>query len=238
MLTAVSHAAHAQDGEQVVMKQIEEMRQHGINLPPEEVQRIITNVREAKQRHVEIEQEVDVSMRDMMQQSDLQKPLSHVIGKDGVPFPNPEDVVFAPVPTSTPSALGTPTPEPIWSPEPYKPPRKCEVNQIERQIVYDDEDDTEVFLDILFLPQNLVPLDPEEAFGPKVSLEPYTPVIDSSTLREMELVGVPCVPYRIRRTLQAEYHLYGTHALRRYEGVPTGKESMHPVIQEKLSAGR
>lgn len=237
VLAVASGVVHAQDDEQMIMKQIEEMRQHGIDLPPDEVQRIVTRFREGKEKQVEIEQEVGDSLRDVMQKNDLQNPLSHVMGKDGIPFPNPEDVVFAPVPTSTPSPLGTPTPEPIWSPEPYKPPRKCEVNQIERQIVYSDEDDTEVFLDKLFLPQNLVPLDPEEAFGPHVSLQPYTPVIDSKTLRTMELFEVPCIPYRVQRTLQAEYHLYGAHALRRYKGIPRGNESMHPVIQQKLFPG-
>jgi len=235
-----SRGAFGQVTEATLLNHLQEAKQKGVNLPPEEIQRILTRFRERQKKLREIEEESLVKLGGTpgaeSPSQNIHKPLSRVMGRDGIAFPKPEEVLLKPSPTSAPTEFDTPTPAPLWSPTPYPPPRKCESNGIKREIIYEDADDSEIMRDKLFLPEDLVPLDPDEVFGTHVTLEPYGPALDEATLQTMELFKVPCVPYRVRRTARTQYYLFGDHALRRYTGNPTGKEKPHPFIQQKLNS--
>jgi hypothetical protein len=230
--------AHAQVTEASLLQRLQEAQQKGVKLSSDDIQNIITRFRTRNERLRQIEKESGVKLGNDSNVPgapiDVRNPLSRILGQEGVSFPKPEEVVLKPAPTSAPQSFATATPAPLWSPPPYTPPKKCEENTIKREVVYKDADDSILMRDKLFLPEDFVPLDPEEVFGAKVTLEPYRPSLESSSLQTMELYKVPCLPYRIRRTQQAEYHLYGTHALRTYTATPTGKEKFHPFMVQKL----
>lgn len=240
MATSPIHA-FGQVTEATLLQQLQEAQQKGIKLSSEEIQNIITRFRTRKERLREIEKESQVKLGEdgdvRSAPPDMSKPLSRILGKDGIAFPKPEEAILKPAPIRAPQSYTTPTPAPLWSPVPYPPPKRCEENTIKREVVYKDADDSMVMRDKLFLPEDFVPIDPEEVFGARVTLEPYGPSLDAATLQTMEFYKVPCVPYRVRRTQQAEYHLYGAHALRTYTMTPTGKEKFHPFIQQKLHPG-
>jgi hypothetical protein len=240
-MTITPYHASAQVTEAVLLQRLQEAQQKGVKLSSDDIQNIITRFKNRKERLRQMEKESEVNLGEdgevRSAPLDVHNPISRILGKDGISFPKPEEVVLKPAPTSRPQSFATPTPAPLWSPLPYTAPTKCEENTIRREVVYKDADDSILMRDKLFLPEDFVPLDPEEVFGAKVTLEPYGPSLESTTLQTMELYKVPCLPYRVRRTQHAEYHLYGTHALRTYTSTPTGKEKLHPFIQQKIHPG-
>lgn len=165
--------------------------------------------------------------------------ISHSVGKEGRPFPPPEDVVMQPVPTSTPEM--TPTPAPEWTPQPYAAPRRCLKDGTQRELFSPDDrqhpaENKVPYSDMLFVAEDLVPIDPEEAFGPNVRIIPYEAVLEPNQypLLMMEIYDVPCLPYRIRVTNLARYTDTGLNALKLYSGGPAHKGKLSPLIQRKL----
>ena len=164
----------------------------------------------------------------------LSAPASRVMGRDGIPFPKPEEVLFKPPPAGTPSPLETPAPRPVWSPEPYIRPTKCERNETRRQETNSEGDDSTTLLDKLFISEDLVPPDPQEVFGAETSLIPYGTKEEKATLIRMEIYQVPCVPYRMRMTERADYIDTGLNALKNYDSDPSGKGVLNPFVERKL----
>lgn len=159
--------------------------------------------------------------------------LSHLKGKSGIPFPKPEEVVLKPVPTDTPAPpTPTYTPEPTFTP--YPKPVRCEKSETIRDDTYAIDQKESLLYDYIFISRDLVPLDSEEYFGPDVHLIPYdTPLTEGQLLR-MEIYGVPCLPYRIRKTTTADYQDIGLNALKNYSKDPAGRGVFHPTLQQKL----
>jgi hypothetical protein len=163
------------------------------------------------------------------------KVLSHIRGKEGVPFPGGDEMVWDPAIDALYSA--TPAPD-APTPKPYERPRRCEKNETTRTIDYPSEtEEPKALYDIIYLSEELVPLDPGEAFGEKARLYTYGPQSDESVYTRMEIHDVPCVPYRQRITNKATYRDYGNNALRNYDKDPAGKGTFDPRIQAKLFGG-
>jgi hypothetical protein len=98
-----------------------------------------------------------------------------------------------------------------------------------------DKDKPEKLLyDVLYLPEDFVPMDPIEVFGERARLVPYSPSIDEGTLLMMKMDHVPCVPYRTRITTHAMYYDTGKNALKNYSKNVSGRGEYHPVMREKL----
>lgn len=165
---------------------------------------------------------------------DPSKPLSHIAGKDGIPFPKPEEVIFEPSPTLPPSTAATPTPAPVWSPPPYARPGKCEKNETVRVEVRPEIPEKSILLDQIYVSEDLVPLDPQEVFGLRSDLIPYGPHEERGTFLRMKIDNVPCLPYRIRITERAQYYDSGINALKNYDSDPAGKGKLHTFIEQKL----
>lgn len=158
-------------------------------------------------------------------------PLSHTAGKEGIPFPKPEDVLLKPIPTAD---ILTPTPEPVSTPEPYRKPGRCEKSETRREVFEPGAGESQLLYDILFVSEDLVPLEPDEVFGAKVELNPYGPNSSKASEIRMEIYNVPCLPYRIRMTNVAYYYDSGLHALKNYSKNQAGRGELHPVMSSKL----
>jgi hypothetical protein len=164
-------------------------------------------------------------------------PISHRKGDRGVPFPNPEQVVLAPVPTAEVESIAeepTATPTPFPTLTPYVRPRRCENNETTRQALSPTAEGEQILSDYLYLAEDLVPLDPQEVFGEKITLYPYGSDQDSATDLRIQMYSVPCLPYRMRLTDRARYYDTGLNALKNYSKDPAGKGQLHPVIQRML----
>ncbi len=160
--------------------------------------------------------------------------LSHSIGKDGIPFPKSEESKWQPVRSSDQKAGVEPTEVPAPTPTPYQQPKRCTVNETKRVVYKEQEAETKVYTDYLFIPEELVPIEPEEVFGSMVSLIPYGPEAGDAAKIRMEVNAVPCLPYRRRLTNSTQYFDTGINALKNYDGAPGGVGKLHPLIQQKL----
>lgn len=218
-----------------IKRQLEYAQRAGVSLSQQQVQEIMQHAESVQRSASQAAAELDLQVSPQQYggfATPLPTPLSHLIGKDGIPFPAFEELILKPIPT--PSGP-TPTPEPVWSPEPYRPPRRCEINETKRVVFKQGEKETEVLNDHLFVAEELVPTDPEEAFGNSpLLIVPYRFPIAEGTLIRMSIYDVPCVPYRIRLTNVAEYFDSGLNALRNYDGDPAGKGKLSPLIKQKL----
>jgi hypothetical protein len=90
---------------------------------------------------------------------------------------------------------------------------------------------------MLFLSEDLVPLDPDEVFGADVMLRAYGEKTGRGGEVWQEVHEVPCVPYRVRRTETAARYDFGRNALKNYSANQSGKGTFHPWIEEKLFGG-
>ena len=219
----------------LLQQQIEEAKRHGVSFSPEQLQQLSIAAQRAEMQASRVREELSfASTTEGRSPRDNAGPKSHIRGTEGIPFPDPSEIVLRPVPTS---AEPSPTPEPPWSPAPYTAPRKCEQNETKRVLFKEKEsEEKEHRKDLLFVPEELVPDDYDEVFGAGVEVVPYTFPLTPPTLLRMELHSVPCVPYRTRMTNVAEYTDFGIHALKIYDGNPAGAGKLHPIIKQRLFA--
>lgn len=236
----IIHEAGAQDpppGAAVenVVRAIQEARSAGLSMSQEQESAYLAAVAQGERRSKEMFEELEFRPGDPVDpNAPTATPLSHVRGKDGVEFPPTEEVILKPLPT--PTAGPAPTELPVWSPEPYTRPSRCQTNQTKR-VVWNEkasEPENEVLNDILFVEKGLIPLDPEESFGKTPRLMPYETPLSKGSLINMEIYAVPCVPYRVRMSNVAYYYDQGHNALKNYDGDPKGKGKLSDIIQRKL----
>lgn len=236
----IIHEAGAQDpppGAAVenVVRAIQEARSAGLSMSQEQESAYLAAVAQGERRSKEMFEELEFRPGDPVDpNAPTATPLSHVRGKDGVEFPPTEEVILKPLPT--PTAGPAPTELPVWSPEPYTRPSRCQTNQTKR-VVWNEkasEPENEVLNDILFVEKGLIPLDPEESFGNTPRLMPYETPLSKGSLINMEIYAVPCVPYRVRMSNVAYYYDQGHNALKNYDGDPKGKGKLSDIIQRKL----
>ena len=236
----IIHEAGAQDpppGAAVenVVRAIQEARSAGLSMSQEQESTYLAAVAQGERRSKEMFEELEFRPGDPVDpNAPTATPLSHVRGKDGVEFPPTEEVILKPLPT--PTAGPAPTELPVWSPEPYTRPSRCQTNETKR-VVWNEkasEPENEVLSDILFVEKGIVPLDPEGSFGKTPRLMPYETPLSKGSLISMEIYAVPCVPYRVRMSNVAYYYDQGHNALKNYDGDPKGKGKLSDIIQRKL----
>ena len=236
----IIHEAGAQDpppGAAVenVVRAIQEARSAGLSMSQEQESAYLAAVAQGERRSKEMFEELEFRPGDPVDpNAPTATPLSHVRGKEGVQFPPTEEVILKPLPT--PTAGPAPTELPVWSPEPYTRPSRCQTNETKR-VVWNEkaaEPENEVLNDILFVEKGLIPLDPEESFGKTPRLMPYETPLSKGSLINMEIYSVPCVPYRVRMSNVAYYYDQGHNALKNYDGDPKGKGKLSDIIQRKL----
>lgn len=157
--------------------------------------------------------------------------LSHVRHSEGIPFPNPTDIVWDP---GTPIVSDDKSDTIVMPVKPYQRPGKCEKNETLRTVDDDTAEERPPFYDLAYIPEEWMPSDPHEVFGAEVTLRPYGPDSDPSVYTRMEVHNVPCVPYRMRITNKAHYYDYGTNALRDYSKNPSARGTLHPWMQERI----
>ena len=236
----IIHEAGAQDpppGAAVenVVRAIQEARSAGLSMSQEQESAYLAAVAQGERRSKEMFEELEFRPGDPVDpNAPTATPLSHVRGKEGVQFPPTEEVILKPLPT--PTAGPAPTELPVWSPEPYTRPSRCQTNETKR-VVWNEkasEPENKVLNDILFVEKGLIPLDPEESFGKTPRLMPYETPLSKGSLINMEIYAVPCVPYRVRMSNVAYYYDQGHNALKNYDGDPKGKGKLSDIIQRKL----
>jgi hypothetical protein len=163
---------------------------------------------------------------------------THVRSSEGVPFPNPEEVVLPPPPPLPPLPTSIMVAEPA-QPE-YKRPPRCEGDQnICEALSFEYGPSEEVVVsDVIYLPEDLMPVDPMEVFGSKANTFTYGPKSGDGVNIRMYYDAVPCVPYRIRFTNKAKYVDRGNFALKNYDKQPSGRGQYHTWMQQKLFLGK
>ena len=165
-------------------------------------------------------------------------PRTHLRGRDGIPFPPPEEVYIDPHPP-----ISFPTEnkmvENIPPPQYTKPPR-CDSNEMKREEHPLDDGNKEetILFETLYLPEDLVPVDVSEVYGTKVKLYPYGPTSGDGAYVRMRIDAIPCVPYRLRVTNRAWYYEQGNNALKNYDRLPSGRGEFSKWIQQKLFPGK
>ena len=230
---AHTSTALAQVTEADLLNGIDMARKSGARISDEEVSNIIKTFREDMNRASQMKEEL--AWDSQLPAQDLEHPLSHVMGQDGIAFPDPAQVVFQP---RTPEAVDSQSPNapaPIWSPEPYERPTSCDKNETKRIERDPGADDLVTYVDRLFVREDLVPMDSSEVYGPKTELIPYGPNENKATMVRMSVYRVPCIPYRMRSTAKADYIDTGVNALKNYSSNPAGKGVMHRFVEEKLN---
>jgi len=155
-------------------------------------------------------------------------------GDEGISFPSPTEVVLEPVPTLAPVATATAS----ASPTPWVRPSRCEKNETVVEEISAQQDPQKVLYELIFLSEDLVPLDPEEVFGTSAALHPYGFTSGKKGDLQLQAHGVPCIPYRVRRTARDFRYDYGDNALKNYSKDQTGRGIFHPWINEKLFAAQ
>ncbi len=158
--------------------------------------------------------------------------LSHVTIAEGIEFPKEDEIIWEPTPTALP------TPETRVNPAPgepeYRRPGRCERNETRRLVWNEGAPETHALYDSLYLPEDLVPVDPQEVFGPDVKLEPVGPKSGQAAEILMGIQRVPCLPYRKRITELASYEDFGINALRNYSKDQAGKGTLDIRMEQKL----
>jgi len=233
VVVAPTDVAKAQVTEAQIVGAIETARSSGVRISDQEVQNILKIYREQAAQISQMAEELPREGSPTIQ--GLENPLSHSKGQEGIPFPDPSQVVLKPPPTDAPGESSQPTPAPVWSPEPYERPGRCEKNETKRIEHTPHGDDSVTYIDTLFVSEDLVPLDTSEVYGPQVSISPYGPNESQATFVRMEVWRVPCVPYRMRSTGKADYIDTGINALKNYTANPAGKGVLHPFVERKLN---
>lgn len=154
-----------------------------------------------------------------------------ILGKDGVPFPKPEEVLTPAPETPADEALSVPASTPV----PWQPPGRCELSESKTvEGVYPEEQEESFILDRLFLPEDMVPMDSDEVYGPRVILYAYSTKPTLGQLSLQEMYSVPCLPYRIRTTTRQTFEHFGNDALKIYPRESTLKGDFHPWVKGKL----
>lgn len=162
-----------------------------------------------------------------------QRPRTHVRSKSGVAFPKYEEVVLEPRPTQAPTPAVERKP---WTRPEYKRPGRCQDDATRRveNPIGDQSKEEKVLYDVLYLPEDYVPMDPIDVFGERTQMVPYSPSIDEGTLMMMKMDNVPCVPYRTRITTARIYFDTGRNALKNYSKAQSGRGEYHHFMREKL----
>lgn len=162
---------------------------------------------------------------------------SHIRLKEGIPFPPPDSIVWDPDPPGLRQLLmNTPPITPMPTETPYQRPRKCSQHRTVRTVTRpgEAEEKDKTLYDVLYLPEDLVPLDSEEVYGARARLYPYGLASGESVYSRMELDRVPCLPYRTRMTNSATYEDFGDRALRNYSKDQSGPGVLHAWVSQKL----
>ena len=172
------------------------------------------------------------------QDQQFEVPRTHVRSSDGVAFPKPEEVVLPPPPPLPPLPTSIMVENP---PQPtYRRPPRCEGDQnIRESFPFDAGVSEEIVVsDVVYLPEDLMPVDSIEVLGSKANPFPYGPNSGEGVYTRMYYDVVPCVPYRIRVTNKAKYVDRGNFALKNYDKQPSGRGQYHAWMQQKLFLGK
>lgn len=115
---------------------------------------------------------------------------------------------------------------------------KCTESRTTREStgVKDVRHDDTILFDMLFLPADKVPLDPDEVFGQATVLQPYTAAGLNGLAFGALGVGVTCLPTRLRATKAYVYRDEGANALKNYDGGPHGKGKVHPKMRDYIES--
>ena len=223
--------AVAEDSLADLQKHVESLKANSVDSTSRSGQKVLERARSNAS-------EVDQTLNDLKNQKGdravpTPRPRTHVRSKSGVGFPTYEEVVLEPLPSPTPTPKTARKP---WTPPEYKRPSRCQddaTRRIESRVVDQDKPE-KVLYDVLYLPEDFVPMDPIEVFGERARLMPYSPSIDEGTLMMMKMDSVPCLPYRLRITTAGIYSDTGKNALKNYSKNQSGRGEYHPFMREKL----
>lgn len=227
-------ASYADDSLNDLQKHVETLRAQQQGGGRAETQRIFDKAR-AEAEAVGAQLQKNDSKGPIASQSEIQR--THVRSTDGVPFPKPEEVVLEPRPTiAIPPSAGMAENVPERE---YKKPPRCDAAETKRdEWPLDDINEERIIGEVLYLPEDLMPVDPMEVFGTKVEVYTYGPKSGNGVNMRMTVDAVPCVPYRIRVTNRARYYSRGNVALKNYDKQPGGQGQYHAWIQQKVFLGK
>jgi len=162
---------------------------------------------------------------------------SHIKLGEGIPLPPGDSIVWDPDPPGLKELReSSPPAAPIPIATPYQRPSRCERHYTTRTVMYPNavEEKDKPLYDKLYLAEDMVPLDPAEAYGARARLYSYGPTSGEGVYLRMESDRVPCVPYRVRMTNAARYEDFGFNALKNYTKDQSGQGTFDAWVSNKL----
>jgi hypothetical protein len=221
---------------------VERARKEGAVIPNEVIEEMVWKIRRGEKRAKEVQEEVGGDIADLLSADLWAKaatPRSRTVGTQGIPFPDSSKMEWEPLPVSksSPQSAARPRVAPTATPYPI-PPKRCTRDETVKNVVAGNGEKSNVRLDRLFVPEEYVPLDTQEAFGLKVDVVSYGPNSGASVEQQLAIYQVPCLPYRVRITDAAEYFDSGANAMKNYDSDYDGKGEFDPVVFQKLYPGK
>ena len=107
--------------------------------------------------------------------------------------------------------------------------RKRPLTQEDRQALKANK--IEVYEDILVLPEEDLPKDPDQAFGKLIMVKGYKGEKFDSVAAFAEALKMNCVPTRLRVTGKFAYWQEGLDAVLNYDKNPDGNGELHPLVE-------
>lgn len=95
----------------------------------------------------------------------------------------------------------------------------CKKSKIDRHTapIYDPATKDKLWMDMLFLREELMPEDTRQVYGEQVIVRPFQTKRPSAEAWAVKDMGVVCLPYRIRIVGPTSYYMQGAMALRNFE---------------------
>jgi hypothetical protein len=227
--------------EAAYLASIERARKGGAMISEQTILDIRKSLRmsEQFQDQMKVEGENNEELMNIELWQQVQAPLTRNLGKEGIPFPASNEVVWPPEPTPDASKEVAAPRIVAPTPTPYRlPPPRCTRDETVKSVFQPGQAEDTVLLDRLFIPEDTVPFDSQEAFGAAVDVIPYGTNSAPDVAIALRIYAVPCLPYRKRITNTTEYLDAGANALKNYDSGYSGKGEWDPVMFQKLFPGK
>ena len=175
--------------------------------------------------------------QDQLLQMSTENIKGHYRTKNGVAFPPESEVVRPEVKLPTEEEVFQMMQRDAGHASPYPTPDARAVPRCSRDVTTEEQlnlsEPIGVPLDLLYLPADDLPDEPDDVFGEGVNLYPFK-AGDEVAYQVMHAVNVPCVPFRYRIYGKTIYRDFGLNAYRNYSKNQGGRGEAHPWLQQQF----
>jgi hypothetical protein len=212
-----------------VVKNTVKIHPHQAALSPEERERAtqieLQSIKWAAKRYRNRQKGTDTKALepDDIDQDPVTVPIAHYRGIGGVELPDKFKPVFSISRDQIKAAMVSSIAGQVSMMKKFSKPAEdlpnCKKSKIDRHTapVYDPATKDRLWMDMLFVREELMPEDTRQVYGEKVIVRPFQTKRPSAEAWAVKDMGVVCVPYRIRIVGPTTYYMQGAMALRNFE---------------------